>query len=373
MEAIHLKLDDMALSELRLFADKCLDCGLCLKGCTMSDELNDGPKNVISRFLREGTVDDDWAFRCSLCGYCSTVCPAEADLRSVMIELREASCKKPSLRMKKIFAGVLLFQFMATWRYMGTPPVFPKKRGRRLFFPGCAMASSDPELVLNVWRALISLDPDTGIMVDCCGTPALSLGRRDVFERIRDRLEKKLTVWDVEEIIVACPNCLKVLSSLPVKVAPVWGYLGKTRADYDVFHDKEAMFHAPCPLRGQDRELAEVEELARSLFPSIRTKPYGANGGMCCGAGGMVPVAHPETFSSWSRRISGYRKGGETIVCCCQSCVDAMGGRDADVVHLLRAMLGGEAPPPPTSIGRWINRRKLRRAILTGQNWRDSV
>ncbi len=368
-----MKLDDAGLSKLRLFADRCVDCGLCLKGCMMSGELKDGPKNVISRFLRKGAIDDDWAFRCSLCGYCSTVCPAGADLRSVMIALREASCKKPPLRMKKIFAGVLLFQFMATWRYMGTPPVFPKKRGKRLFFPGCAMASSDPELALKTWRALISMDPDMGIMVDCCGTPASSLGRRDVFDRIRGRIEKKLTVWGVEEIIVACPNCLKALSSLPMKVTPVWGYLGNTISDLQALEGKEAMFHAPCPLRGQNRELAEVERLARTLFPSIRTKPYGANGGMCCGAGGMVPIVHPKTFSDWSRRISDYRKDGEIVLCCCQSCVDAMGGRDADVIHLLRVMLGGEAPPPPTGLGRWINRRKLRKAILGKQNWRGSL
>ncbi|MCF4151041.1 (Fe-S)-binding protein [Dethiosulfovibrio sp. F2B] len=361
-----MKLNEAVCPELRVFADKCVDCGLCLKGCIMSDQLEEGPGKVVSHFLKNGVIEDDWAFRCSLCGYCSSVCPVGADLRSVMTALRKRACAKPSLKMRKLFAGVLAFQFMAAWEHMGTPPVFPKGKGRRLFFPGCALASSDPELVLMTWRELRSLDSDMGIMVGCCGTPAASLGRDDVAEGIRSELAKTLMSCGVEEIVVACPNCLKALSSLPVKVSSIWGCLGGNGSLSGSRHAEleGAMFHSPCPLRDDERELAEVERLAEEVCPSIRTDPYGSKGGLCCGAGGMVPIVHPEVLSSWSERISRYRRNGETVVCCCQSCVDSLGGGDSDVVHLLRLMLGGASPPPPTGLSRWTNRRKLRRAIL---------
>ncbi len=253
--------------------------------------------------------------------------------------------------------GVALFQRISLSSPMTTVPLFPNSRGGRLFFPGCSMSSSDPELATKTWNYLRSKDGDTGIMIGCCGVPYRSIGRSDRADEVIEKLERALAKNKVSEVIVACPNCLEGLSGLSMPVRSIWSVFDPGEL-YSCSDRPSAMVHSPCPLRSRDGDLRSFLSLARSVFPDVRERPYRSSG-LCCGSGGMSFMFFPDQAEKWRKKLRSFREVDEKVICGCQSCVETLGGEEAGAVHLLRSILGGKSPNPPGTFRRWTNRRAL--------------
>lgn len=311
--------------------------------------------------LMEGELDPLFPFHCTLCGFCREVCPVGADLPAAMKDLREDSWRRKPALMALRSLGAILFQTLALSHPMTTGPVFPQKKGGRIFFPGCSMSSSDPELAILTWNYLRSKDRDTGIMIGCCGVPYRSIGRSDRADEVAKNLQSVLSERDVSEVIVACPNCLEGLSGLSMPVRSIWSVMDP--AELLSCGDRSpAMVHSPCPLRGREGDLQAFLALARSAFPGARERPYRSSG-LCCGSGGMSFLFFPDQAKKWRENLRRFRTADERAICGCQSCVETLGGSDSGAVHLLRSILGGDSPKVPGAFGRWINRRGLVKKI----------
>ena len=57
------------------------------------------------------------------------------------------------------------------------------------------------------------MQPETGIVLDCCGTPTRTLGDKAGFERIREHMVNAVTGLGTNKLILACPDCLHTINT----------------------------------------------------------------------------------------------------------------------------------------------------------------
>jgi Fe-S oxidoreductase len=102
-----------------------------------------------------------------------------------------------------------------------------KKTCTHLFFPGCQLGASDPRYVTKTYEALLKKLPQTGIMLGCCGVPAVWSGDRELQDKKMAALKRALKALGEPTVILACPTCIKTFKEyLPeIKTKFVYDYL----------------------------------------------------------------------------------------------------------------------------------------------------
>ncbi len=95
--------------------------------------------------------------------------------------------------------------------------------GRKAFISGCALSSYSPELVIKTVEHLKSIFPDISVIQKCCGKPTKSLGQEELFNERFLGLLNDLKACDVDEVIVGCQSCYKVMELAEnLKVTSLW-------------------------------------------------------------------------------------------------------------------------------------------------------
>jgi hypothetical protein len=101
-----------------------------------------------------------------------------------------------------------------------------------IFFPGCSLSGTRPDVVNRIFAELQRTDPAMGIVFDCCMKPSSSLGREQYATDMFAEMNDWLTGQGVTEVMVACPNCQTMFTSLGrgLKVRTVWEFLADSGA-----------------------------------------------------------------------------------------------------------------------------------------------
>ncbi len=247
--------------------------------------------------------------------------------------------------------------------------------GRKAFVSGCALASYNPDLVEQTAAYLKTVYPDISFIQKCCGKPTKALGQEDAFHERFDSLMADFKACDVEEVIVGCQSCYKVMELAGLKVTSLWALLpqiglpkelvGKAKGSDVVFS-----LHDSCSIRPysqiHDGIRWIMNELGYQAVEPERTRETTR----CCGFGGMIVPANPDlAMRVMKRRVDDFET--PEVVTYCAACRQSMLMGGAKAWHILDLIFGpvvrkGAAPPEDTlsqPIKAWTNRYKAKKRI----------
>ena len=198
------------------------------------------------------------------------------------------------------------------------------------------------------------------------------LGREDHFQAMFREMRDFLVKNDVQNVLVACPNCYRIFAA--------YGGGLKTRTVYEVLAESASLsaqkvagtvtVHDPCALRFSPDVHTAVRSLVARQGLEIEEMPHRGETTLCCGEGGFVAKLSPELADAWGAARKDEANGKRAITYCA-GCTNRLNGTMpiSHIVDLLlepRATLEGNAGvsrAPMTYLNRLRLKRRLRRTI----------
>lgn len=353
--------------ELAAEAARCIkcDCDACVRRCDLMTYYKKQPRRIVDEV--DGTVNPGAIFSnriatrliasCEQCGMCTSACPKGIDMQRFLLESRREMVQKEDMP----------HAFRAFWledmdhadgpaAFVGIPG--GKNTCTHLFFPGCQLGASDPRYVTRTYEALLKKLPGAGVMLGCCGVPAVWSGDRDLQDKKMAALKAALEALGDPTVILACPTCIKTFTEqLPqVKTESVYDYLEPKTVGSEPF----ALFD-PCASRGEPALQARVRALLQKADIPFEELNKAGREAVCCSYGGQLSIANPVM----AKAVVDARTGLSPLpyVTYCTNCRDIFAKDKKPAVHLLDLLFGLNPIDriPPTWTERRQNREELKR------------
>ena len=325
----------------------CTDCGLCRRECALLARYG-SPATIATRLAEHPDETEAIAFSCTLCGLCTAICPEDFDTPAFFRALRKehATHHAPSPCHK----GLLFHERLGSsrlFRHVRIP-----EGATTLFFPGCNLPGSRPEIIEDAFSFLANRIPGLGIVLDCCGTPSRALGRLEGRPDGVKRLQALCDAHGIREVVTACPNCHALLSEFLTRVAVVTLYEKLDRSDFPVPElgsGHSLCVHDACVTRHDAGIQTGVRNLLSKSRASLSEMPHHGATTFCCGEGAGVSDLNPKLSANWTHRRKSEARGRQ-IVTYCGSC-----SKRLDAPHILD-LLFPEKRPPASGLASWKNR-----------------
>jgi len=341
----------------------CTNCGRCVKECAFLRKYGT-PGYIADTFEGADTKIASRPFECSLCGLCTTLCPERLDLDGLFLEMRREAVDRG-------FGDFPEHSPLLNYERLGTSRRFTLYRLPRgcttVFFPGCSLSGTRPDGVNRLFSLLQQGDPGLGIVFDCCMKPSHCLGREQYTNAMFGEMNNWLVQQGVKEVLVACPNCQVMFTSLGrgVKVRTVWEALAGSGVQPERVSGTITV-HDPCVIRNAVPVHQAVRTLLRRQGVMVEEMPHFGITTVCCGKGGGVDMLNPDLAASWGE-LRKSEAAGRRIITYCAGCVQALGG-ETPTSHLLDLLLEPELTLAGTVKGAaapftYLNRLRLKRAF----------
>jgi len=288
------------------------------------------------------------------------------------------------------------------------------------FFPGCQLGAASPDLVKAAWDELLSMNDVllsankeenllAGLILKCCGAPALWAGDEELFMEVLGTIKKDWESLGKPALVCACPSCMRIFDTympevetislyevlLDIKVlkqsnrdpdcraadaarndiAPVIASIAKqsgegmnTRNDNGPW----AVFDACAAARLPDTKKSErlrysVRKIAEAMGIGLRPLPVQEEVPRCCGFGGQPELAGPNFIIEV--REDRAAESELPYICYCMNCREAFLKAGKESLHILEMLYQGaseegvRAPELSPSLRR-ANRELLRSGLL---------
>ena len=320
-------------------AKRCLacECKQCMTECEFLRRYCESPKDFALRFLAGDFNKKPHApFCCNLCELCEKLCPEDINVGRMCIEARRAAVTSGAAP----FGGhqvVLKDQaFVRSDEFKMTVPNPGKRKVRRIFFPGCHLSAYRPSLIISAYEWLRGKDPDTGIMLRCCGAPTNGMGFLSDFNEMMAELEAEVESLGAEEIITACPNCFRTLSRFSEKLNPIslydvmaaeWEEGVINTAEGGVFN-----LHDPCAGRFHTSAHDTARKLVKYTGAQIEELEHIREDTRCCGMGGMIAFTSPELAGTLTKRR--VAEASLDLITYCATCQGSLAAQKP-TIHIL--------------------------------------
>lgn len=280
---------------LNKIKDKCLKCHQC--HCYHHDSLigkycfGDIANKLLNEINNEQLYDS--ILGCNECGLCLRKCPNNFDIKELQFHLRGLLLEKDNC-LCKLYEPI---------RVDKTKNIFTKireennsqieddlnnknKSYKNLFWPGCHMSASFPELTKKVFELLKQKNIVDGLTIKCCGNPLFASGQYKPFTKYIKDIKDILQKHNVETIITSCPSCYDFLNRvLDIKVECLSEILVKN--NFKIVTNKTIAFHDSCPDRLNGIFSASIRELYKNV--NVHELAHIKHNTICCGSGGLVP------------------------------------------------------------------------------------
>jgi heterodisulfide reductase subunit D len=366
----------------------CLQCGTCTASCPVVAFSELSPREIV-RLVLTGAGDEvlrpEVLYFCSACYSCSVRCPMGIKLTELINLLRDrmvAEGEGPLAAQLDMVKSVENYDNpwqmpraqRDRWsrKVKGKVKVLPKQQAEALYYPGCTAAflPNMQKVALATARVLEAGGVDFGIMGReeiCCGSTAMRVGMKDVFERQASKNIEKLNALGVKKIITACSGCFGIMKHEYPKVAPfepevlhlsevLASLIEEGRLDLQPV-DRKVTYHDPCHL-ARHGGVVEAPRKVLDAIPGlevIEMSRVGMNV-RCCGGGGGLRTGHTATAVEIAslRQSEAVETGADALVTCCPFCEmnlnDASQRGEAlpvsDLVELVAESLGLTAQDP---------------------------
>lgn len=355
-------------------ASRCLDCQCmeCAKGCAFIAHFKRYPKlylrsiyNNLSIALGNHTANA-MINACSLCSQCEVICPHGLDLGQAIQSARDIMVKQ-----KKMPPSAFEFAVDDMHQANSEHSFFMRhqpgsQESRYLFFPGCQLGASAPDVVQETYKYLCHvLDGGVAFMHGCCGVMAQWAGEETLFEETKTKLKQAWEKLGSPTVITACPTCRKTLTELfGDDITDVWEVLLKTGLPKPQ-RKMPVTIHDACGARYIEETRDAVRKLLGQLGCEVHEPFYAGDRAPCCGYGGLVQFSNAEIAQEMTEFC--IADIDETRLTYCMGCRDRFSKAGARAIHLLELIFGDgdvNRGAPGYSL-RQDNRERLRYDMLT--------
>ena len=360
--------DEVKKEAVRCIKCRCLEC---LKQCMFMEKFDKYPRQYIREVFNNITTSafaGGMGFRkatpainsCTMCGLCGEICPNSIPVAEITGSAREVLVSGSVMppRYHEFPLRDMLYSNSDKVSFFKNPP--GKSKSGYLFFPGCQLAATYPEFIRPVYEYLSGvLDDNVGLMLGCCGAPAIWAGETGVYKEVMGRFRQ---IWEdagKPVIITACPTCNREFSeALPeAKLTTVWHYYNtyplpdpfnellpdslSEKSGGDAQKLQNISVHDPCTSRYRPDMHEEIRSILAKRGYKIEEYEYSKNKTRCCGYGGLISYNN----ASLARDFSGKRlsETKDAIVTYCSVCRDVLAGSDKPVYHILDLIYGIES------------------------------
>ena len=343
----------------------CTNCGDCVRECAFLKK-HGMPKAIADSFDVTNPASLTRSFECSLCGLCSLTCPEGLDLDGLFLEMRREAVDRGFGDYKE-HAPLVTYERLGTSRRFS---LYQLPLGcTTIFFPGCSLSGTRPDGVNKVFAELHKVDPNVGIVFDCCLKPSHILGREQYVGAMFAEMNGWLVQQGVQEVLVACPNCQAMFDTFGsgLRVRTVWESLAESGVQLEEATGTVTV-HDPCVIRNSQPVHQAVRELLIRQGLTVEEMPHSGQNTVCCGKGGAVDMLNPELASSWGA-LRKKEADGRRIITYCAGCVQSLGGHTptnhlVDVLFAPDQTLAGKkkgAGAPVTYLNRLLLKRTFKR------------
>jgi len=354
---------------LKDIRERCTECGACTQACAFLTQYGT-PKAIANGCDFSLPRHQAKAYECSLCGLCNAVCPERLDPGGLFLEMRRLYVEDGNFD-KRAYRAILGYERRGTsalFSWYGLP------RGcDTVFFPGCNLPGTRPEVTRRMFRHLQKIIPAVGIVLDCCTKPSHDLGRRAYFESMFGEMIAYLSGRGVKTLLVACPSCFQVFQHHAKGI--------RVRTVYEVIQEfgglegappggREVVVHDPCALRNEASVHQAIRSLLSGMGLTVAEMEHHGKRTVCCGEGGMVAYVKPEFAGSWSG-VRAREYGGRQVVTYCAGCAAYL-KRAVPIVHIADLLFRPEAAlndnlkvarAPLTYLNRLLLKHRLKKEL----------
>lgn len=344
VEAMHSsgREKEQLRAALEAVSSTCNNCGLCVKQCEFLTRFGT-PKRIADGFETENKKAFDVAFACSLCGFCSAVCPQKVDPDGLFLAMRRAAVAGGN-------GGYPAHRRLIRYEARGCSPRyswygFPEGCDT-VFFPGCTLPGTRPGQTLALFRYLQQEISSLGIALDCCIKPSHDLGRTSFFDVSFGALRKHFLASGIGKVITACPSCHKVFKAhgAPLQVESAYEILAASKRLRPPGFSKEMAVHDPCAVRLESGQHRAVRLLAALTGGKLSEMPRSGPLTLCCGEGGAVGHLFPDLSRAWSRARR-TQAAARHLVTYCSGCSGLLSAV-TPTSHILDILFGAGAGQP---------------------------
>ncbi len=317
----------------------------------------------------------------TLCGLFKEICPQKIDLDGLLLEARKSMHRQEKLpwAFYEFFLRDLEFTNGPLAGLVRAPQ--EKKTCEYAYFPGCQLGASQPELVMDSYETLLKVNKEVGLILRCCGIPALWAGDEDLHQRELEEVQQAWKSLGKPTLILACPSCHKYFSShLPqISLTYYYDWLVEQRDPSEVSQPqshgtrfpKGKTYHVfdPCavkkdhPVRRHVRRL--VQDHGGKVVPLKQQEKYPN----CCGYGGHNAIANPEFHDRVAKKRMAL--GTQPYICYCINCRDAFLAQGKKAYHLFDLFYNKE--PKLASVSARRDHRIRLKEYLLKKHWGETM
>ena len=362
----------LPLSVKELIAlDSCVKCGSCVEVCPVYaqtqklDSTMGGLFANLKSFIRKTyglpgmlygpakTKDvlkeySDHPYLCTLCGRCTTACPAFIPTKDLRMALRGFMVEKGEYpRIMDQLAETLKRvhniigepnEDRAMWlQALGEVPkdMFQREKAKVVYFVGC-VASYFP-MTKRIPQSFVQILDKAGVDFTllggeewCCGFPLIAAGMKKYAGALIQHNLEKVKEKGAERIVFACPSCYHT-------------WMDQCKSDVEIFHSTQFIkklinegkisfkekktkvtYHDPCDLGRASGVYEAPREILRSI-PGVELVEMKGNREqcVCCGGGGNLEMVNPDLSAGLAQaKIEEIKAtGAEMVITACQQCV----------------------------------------------------
>lgn len=351
--------------EAKAEAARCMQCVCdgCMTACELMTHYRKPPDKLATQVCSDSNTIPPLSnceltrqtYSCNLCGRCADRCPEGVDLGALFQFSRADRWKQ-----KKWVPGLHDYWLRALdfsggeGFYASTAPC------RYLFFPGCQLTAVCPDHVLRAWK-LLSGKEATGIVLGCCGAPAIWAGDMD---RQEENLAKLRSAWKTmgrPTFVTACATCTDLLKKqLPeAQYTSLYELLSAADAPAAPLPFAQGAVFDPCAARHDGPVHESVRTLAARVGCRTEDLPDGDN---CCGFGGHIRLANPQLYDE----ITGHRaaESEKPYLVYCANCLEVFRSRGKPCAHILDAVFGSGGDGIPTLEEKRRNTLRVKGALM---------
>jgi glutamate synthase (NADPH/NADH) small chain len=309
---------------------------------------------------------------CSMCGLCTEFCPVGLNLKQMVKESRESMVSRGKMPPSAHDFALKDMEYNNSeeFKMVKNQPGFEKSSF--VFFPGCQMAASEPEYVIDAYKYLTqNLKGGVGLIFGCCGAPANWAGRQELFNVNIENLRKSLEVMGNPKIILGCSTCYDLFKNnlCQFETKSIWEIYEKygLPEGTEKFSGKKIAVQDACTSRHHPVLQESAREVIRKLGLEMEELEFSKQRTKCCGYGGLVLYADKSMAKDMIKeRIS---ESELDYAAYCFMCRDLFKSEGKRIFHIFDFIYGKDLDKialkkAPTISERQQNRKLLKNRML---------